>query len=513
MRQRPRGCRALLLVLALLSLSAQAEETTRAYRGLWGSLFQKQAGSGGESRPSASDRFRQALADLQSLLHPSDDTATSSSSSSSSSNGASGSSSGLRHLPSLEDVAEHVGNLTASLLDSAHAGSGGTSALLQRLARDFNLSHSPAAGTSSSLDAAQLAATVASMQAWALAGLVARSGGSGLSGGGGGASSLSSSLDPSSFKQVADPAWASFKPHTCMRLQNFGNAEGYNAALLGAAPSGKAGAVGSVPPGGAAAASGDALRWGSQASFLLDCSRGGSLMETATSGSGGAAGSSGSISAALHAAASKAASAVEAALDRTTTCRLGVTAEGDGAGGAGGSGALLHHSFERPLLGGTKLDALRVRVCNIAPSTLQFPAALARGPAISVSSLKLNGRPLLRAPLHVSLAAAAADGCLALLYRLPSRATKSGFVLTGFVHLGEGSGGSGGSGGSDGNGSPSGSGSQVATGQAPSSGGQFGVGEMASLELTLGEYSALDAAATRLLGGIAGGGGQAAGQP
>ena len=131
---------------------------------------------------------------------------------------------------------------------------------------------------------------------------------------------------------------------------------------------------------------------------------------------------------------------------------------------------------------------------------LQFPAALVGGPTISVSSLKLNGRPLLRGPLHVSQAAAGADGCPAQLYRLPSRATKAGFVLSGFVQLEQGGG--------------SGSGRGAAAGQALSSsgGGQFGVGEMASLELTLGEYSALDAAASRLLGGLAAGGGQASGQ-
>lgn len=129
---------------------------------------------------------------------------------------------------------------------------------------------------------------------------------------------------------------------------------------------------------------------------------------------------------------------------------------------------------------------------------------MARGPVISISSLKLNGRLLLRAPLHVSTAAAATDGCLALLYRLPSRATKSGFALSGFVELGEGSSRGGGGGGGD-----AAAGQDSGTG---GSGGQFGVGEMASLELTLGEYSALDAAASRLLGGI-GSGGQAVAQP
>lgn len=103
-----------------------------------------------------------------------------------------------------------MGNLTASLLESAHSGGGGTSALLQRLARDFG--HSSSTGSiGGSLDAAQLAATVASMQAWALAGLVARRGGSGLSGGGG-SPGLSSSLDPTSFKQVAgERCWAAVR--------------------------------------------------------------------------------------------------------------------------------------------------------------------------------------------------------------------------------------------------------------------------------------------------------------
>ena len=191
------------LLALILYLPRFSPQTTRAYRGLWGGLFRQQAGSstGGNGRPSATDRFRQALADLQSLLHPID-------ASPSSSTSGQAASSSPRHLPSLEELAAHVGNLTASLLESAHAGSGGTSALLQRLARDFN--HSAPTGSSSPLDAAQLAATVASLQAWALAGLVARSGGSGMSGDASTAS-LGSSLDPSSFKQVAGGcclAWA-----------------------------------------------------------------------------------------------------------------------------------------------------------------------------------------------------------------------------------------------------------------------------------------------------------------
>lgn len=122
-----------------------------------------------------------------------------------------------------------------------------------------------------------------------------------------------------------------------------------------------------------------------------------------------------------------------------------------------------------------------------APSSLQYPAALSRGPAIRLSGLKLNGRPLLPGALLASQAAAA-DGCLARLYRLSGRAMHGGYVLSGWVQLGEKpGGGSGCSGGGGGGGGTAG----------------FGVGEMASLEVSLGQYSQLEAAASRLLGGAA----------
>lgn len=258
-----------------------------------------------------------------------------------------------------------------------------------------------------------------------------------------------------------------------MRLQNLGNAEGYSAALLGPAPC----ATGSLAPAHAAAAtvSGEALRWGSQAAFTLDCSRGNGEDGGADASSPGATPSTSTLSSALHAAASKAAASVAAAWERSSTCRLSLSSDS-------GGGALLEYPFERPLLGGLKLDALRIRVCNSPPSTSQYPAALAHGGAtIALSSLKLNGHPLLTAPL-LTTQAAAADGCLLQLYRLPSRATHTGYVLSGLVRLVEGS---------------SGDGSSLVGG----SGGGFGVGEMASVELTLGEFSMLNAATSRLLGG------------
>lgn len=76
--------------------------------------------------------------------------------------------------------------------------------------------------------------------------------------------------------------------------------------------------------------------------------------------------------------------------------------------------------------------------------------------------------------------AAADDGCLVQLYRL-GKAAKGSFVLSGWLDLTEG--GSSSSGGFVG----------------PTS--AFGVGEMASVELTLGEYSLFDAATARLFPG------------
>jgi hypothetical protein len=146
----------------------------------------------------------------------------------------------------------------------------------------------------------------------------------------------------------ADPAWPSFRPHTCLRLQNFGNAEGYSSALFGAAPC-SAGAPGN------AAASGEALRWGEHASFLLDCSKGG----TGSSEASPSAANSSALSGRLQAAASKAVASVAAALDRSSTCHVALASDS-------GRGALLEHSFERPLLAGApQLDALRLRICNM----------------------------------------------------------------------------------------------------------------------------------------------------
>lgn len=119
------------------------------------------------------------------------------------------------------------------------------------------------------------------------------------------------------------------------------------------------------------------------------------------------------------------------------------------------------------------------------PSSLQFPAALARGASITLASLKLNGKPLLPGPLAAPQAAAA-DGCLVQLYRL-GKAAKGSFTLSGWLGLTEGGGSS--------TGASNGNNGVVGPDDA------FGVGEMASVELTLGEYSLLDAATARLFPG------------
>lgn len=49
---------------------------------------------------------------------------------------------------------------------------------------------------------------------------------------------------------------------------------------------------------------------------------------------------------------------VSAALNRTVSCSLAV-------GGDGGGGAALERSHERLLLGAPRLDALRIRMCNL----------------------------------------------------------------------------------------------------------------------------------------------------
>jgi hypothetical protein len=248
------------------------------------------------------------------------------------------------HRASVEDLLRMQLNNTLILLNSS------SGSLVERLEQ----LHSQLLQEWRSGDAQQLAAA-ALVQGWALGVVVAgtSAAASAIAGGSGatqpGMLSLHRAAEP-----VSQPAWPSFKPHTCLRLQNFGNAEGYSAAVFGANP---CTAVTGAPLPGNDAATGEALRWGSHASFLLDCSHGdGSLSSEASTETDG---SFQPLSGRLQAAGAAAAASVAAALDRTTSCRVAV-------GSDSGSGALLAHAFERPpLLAAPKLDALRIRICNM----------------------------------------------------------------------------------------------------------------------------------------------------
>lgn len=132
---------------------------TRAYRGLWGGLFRQQASA---TAAAAEDRLRQALADAAAWLHP-----LHSQSGVDGAEGAANRASLFHHLPSsLEALLEHLA--THVLGNQSDATTNSTiHALLDRL------------------DGAQLAATVATVQAWALTGLLTggdSSNGNGLSG-------------------------------------------------------------------------------------------------------------------------------------------------------------------------------------------------------------------------------------------------------------------------------------------------------------------------------------------
>jgi hypothetical protein len=266
----------------------------------------------------------------------------------------------------LEDLLKAQLNLTLGGLlgqpaaGGDSAGSGSTAGasdsptLLERLDR----LHAQLLKDWNSADARQLAA-LALIQGWALGALAAGRG----SGGGGATQGMTLGLQPWAAR-IAEPSWGSFRPHTCLRLQNFGNAEGYSLALFGAAPC--AGPLGGPAPGNAAVG-GETLRWGSQAAFMLDCSRGSSSTtgaeDAASGGSGGTdsvpGGGSGLLAQSMLAAAGKAAASVAAALDRGKTCKLAIAADG------GGGGAVLAHAWEAPLLSSPKLDALRIRICNM----------------------------------------------------------------------------------------------------------------------------------------------------
>lgn len=374
----------------------------------------------------------------------------------------------------LDDLLSNYFNFTAGLWSSGaaalDAGAVGAQSLVQKLQEHLAADWARA-------DPRQLAA-LAMVQAWSLSSLLAlhasrRSSGStapGLnaatayssSGGGSGSSGSTSGLsvagepawplDVQHSLRVPAPQWASFHGMLCLRLQNFGDAEGFRAILLGTAmPAG-----GSGDPCAAPTAVAAEMRWSDRAAFVLDCAAPVTGSDSATAG-----------------------------LLRASHCQLAVAT-------AAGRGVLLEAPLDRPLLG-PPINALRVRLCNRLQATQQASATTQAGDAlIALKGVRLNGRPLLPRGGLATTQASSAGGCTAELYRISSHAAAAlrGFVLSGRLAL-------------DG-GSMNGS-------SGITSASSFGLGEAASVELTLGEYQLLSAAASRLFGGLKGGSGGSSG--
>lgn len=109
-----------------------------------------------------------------------------------------------------------------------------------------------------------------------------------------------------------------FVPAVCARLQNFGNAAGYNSAWLGAFPCNTASNDKST------------FAWDSKAAFSLDCST------------------------IPH---------QPAALDHTIDCAFTVGSQSDDE--PSGSGTLLHFARSMHVLTGPHLNAIQIRACNV----------------------------------------------------------------------------------------------------------------------------------------------------
>ncbi|GAB4818526.1 hypothetical protein N2152v2_005572 [Parachlorella kessleri] len=363
-------------------------------------------------------------------------------------------------------------DLTAFNLTALMGGSSDVSSLLQRLKDDI-----------SKLDYNQLA-KLAVLQGWALASMYS-------------VYSMSSSKRsmPSPVlrrelpfdhpAQVTDPDWASFQPAVCLGLQNFGGAEGYRAAYLGPGPCGV--------PGSSVARE---LAWGSKVAFMLDCQPlqtgnatqravGGTENATTADGSSPGPGMSSAAGGSGGDAAQRRRSllALSSLLTGSTVERQGAFSKlgsllkslgtGEGAGDEGrlacqaaittstGRGALLEagSSPEAPALAVPgELNAVQIRVCNKAPSLLQGgPPMPLDGSSITLRDVRVGGKamPLLEVPLTVTHSSHP-DGCSTQLYKLGGKGLK-GAGISGWIDLSDTS--------------------------------EFGVGDMASVVMSLGSYN------------------------
>ncbi len=327
------------------------------YHGLWGGLLSQAAAPAPPAASAGmSGALHGALAELQSRLLARLAGSTDSS----------GAGSALSKLDGY--LAEKLDATLTLLGRSSGGGSGSTHALQEALLP------TPGGANWSTAEALELAA-----QAWALGALAGGSGAAagGLAlhaaasslGGGSGGGTASSGLVLEGQPLVASPSWEAFRPLLCLRLQNFGNADGWSSVLLGPAPCSRS----------SAAVVSDAFRWRSSAAFQLDCSRrgggsssasdaGGATAVGTAAGSGSAAATSVALALAEAglAAAERMAASLAAAVSSRRTCRLAVgSTSASAAAPATGSALHLEHSFEQPLFAAPRMDALRLRVCNM----------------------------------------------------------------------------------------------------------------------------------------------------
>lgn len=201
-----------------------------------------------------------------------------------------------------------------------------------------------------------------------------------------------------------------FDPQICMRLQNFGNGDGYRSACIGECPCMK---VSDNSGKKNTASSTSLLSWGSEASFSLQCS------EPSDEG----------------------AIQIMGALKSNPRCILSIATGNDR--GSMHSGMILEYRANRNSdLLTPRLTHMRIKVCNIPPSTGQFPAFLHfSGSSVKLQDVKLNGKEI--SGLKNNLAAShqsSPDNCETVFLRFPHRALAKEFVLTGSISLDNGRG-------------------------------------------------------------------------
>ncbi|KAG7667305.1 hypothetical protein NADE_002899 [Nannochloris sp. 'desiccata'] len=267
-----------------------------------------------------------------------------------------------------------------------------------------------------------------------------------------------------------------FEGEWCVRLQNFANAAGYRSVYLGGAPCSSSGTTGamtkslpqtqpllSTTPSTTTPAAA-MIHWNSEAAFSLDCSIESPVSDTSEEDVEDSAAAEeeeesfySGVSAMLHAARTKASSELTAALQaKTMGCSLAVSVNGgeispqsSHSQSSGGSGTVLHSSQTLPVFNSHRLNAIKIRICNLpvhslgstptgtdATTTLSSSVS---GATTSAASINLHGLKVNNRHLAIdSLQGYPSNDCHVALVRLPTRALADGFVLNGYMTLEKG---------------------------------------------------------------------------